>query len=242
VPWSSASRGGGGGQGRSLSRSQQEADLKDLRAAFPEYGALQSHVLQDVLARLDTTYQAFFRRVQSAEQPGFPRFQGRGRYHSFTDTEYGNGAHLENGFLVLAKIGRLAVRWSRPVVGTTKTVTQDRHPFPQGGWLVGRLLLCRGTPTTWLFTCRRTAEERLIGTVQARENTLQHLAVDVSLLWPNFFDGGRLGALAGQGDTLTTLLPGNLALFQAGIVEFTATAQDNSAARSCWGVGLSLYL
>ena len=67
------------GQGRSVSRFQQEAELKEIRAAFPEYTAIHSHVLQDVLARLDRTYQAFFRRVQAAEKPGFPRFQGRER-------------------------------------------------------------------------------------------------------------------------------------------------------------------
>ncbi len=39
----------------SVTRSQQEAEVQDLRAAFPEYAALHSHVLQDVLARLDTT-------------------------------------------------------------------------------------------------------------------------------------------------------------------------------------------
>ena len=45
----------------SLTRSQQEAELKAIRAEFPEYAAIHSHVLQDVLARLDRTYQAFFR-------------------------------------------------------------------------------------------------------------------------------------------------------------------------------------
>src|SRR6476660_3642459 len=49
----------------SVSRYQQEAELKDIRAAFPEYAAMHSHVLQDVLARLDKTYQALFRRVQT---------------------------------------------------------------------------------------------------------------------------------------------------------------------------------
>src|SRR5262249_59849455 len=44
----------------SVSRFQQEAELKAIRAAFPEYTAIHSHVLQDVLARLDKTYQAFF--------------------------------------------------------------------------------------------------------------------------------------------------------------------------------------
>ena len=60
----------------SISRFEQAAELKDIRAEFPEYAAIHSHVLQDVLARLDKTYQAFFRRVQRGEKAGFPRFKG----------------------------------------------------------------------------------------------------------------------------------------------------------------------
>ena len=120
-------------RGISVSRYAQEAELKTLRAELPEYRALHSYVLQDVLARLDKTYQAFFRRVQYGEQPGFPRFHGKDRYHSFTDKEYGNGARLENGSLVLAKLGRLAVRWSRPLAGTIKTVTISKEA---DGWYV----------------------------------------------------------------------------------------------------------
>src|SRR6476469_6221750 len=56
----------------SVSRFQQEAELKDSRAEMPEYAAIHSHVLQDVLARLDKTYQAFFRRVHAGERAGFP--------------------------------------------------------------------------------------------------------------------------------------------------------------------------
>jgi putative transposase len=39
----------------SVSRFQQEAELKAIRAEFPEYAAIHSHVLQDVLSRLDKT-------------------------------------------------------------------------------------------------------------------------------------------------------------------------------------------
>src|SRR5689334_8292768 len=117
----------------SISRFQQEAELKDIRAAMPEYMAIHSNVLQDVLARLDKTYQAFFRRVKAGEKAGFPRYQGRDRYHSFTYKEFGNGATLDNGFLVLSKIGRIAVRWSRPIEGTPKTVTVSREA---DGWYV----------------------------------------------------------------------------------------------------------
>ena len=67
-----------------VSRYQQEAELKDIQAAVSEYAVSHSHVVQAVLARLDTTYQAFFRRLVNGEKPGFPRFQGRERYHSFT--------------------------------------------------------------------------------------------------------------------------------------------------------------
>src|SRR6266849_2620480 len=114
-------------RGVSLTRYSQEAELKALRADLPDYAAIHSHVLQDVLARLDKTYQAFFRRLANGEKPGFPRFHGRDRYHSFTYKEYGNGVRLDNGFLVLSKIGRMAVRWSRPIEGTPKTVTISRE-------------------------------------------------------------------------------------------------------------------
>jgi putative transposase len=62
-----------------VTRYQQEAELKAIRAEFPDYAAIHTHVLQDVLTRLDTTYQAFFRRVANGVTPGFPRFHGKDR-------------------------------------------------------------------------------------------------------------------------------------------------------------------
>jgi putative transposase len=131
--WSNASSptSGATSPSRGISRSQQEAELKDIRAALPDYAAIHSHVLQDVLARLDKTYQAFFRRVRAGGKAGFPRYQGRERWHSFTYKEFGNGAALDNGFLVLSKIGWLAVRWSRQLEGTPKTVMISREA---DGW------------------------------------------------------------------------------------------------------------
>jgi putative transposase len=139
-------------RGVSLTRYQQEAELKALRADMPEYAALHSHVLQDVLARLDKTYQAFFRRLANGEKPGFPRFHGKDRYHSFTYKEYGNGARLDNSSLVLSKIGRIAVRWSRPVEGTIKTVTVSKEA---DGWYAS--FSCAEVPTQPLpFTGKET--------------------------------------------------------------------------------------
>ena len=61
-------------RGLTITCSQQQAELPDLKAALPEYADIHSQVLQDVLTRLDKTYQAFFRRVKAGEKPGFPSF------------------------------------------------------------------------------------------------------------------------------------------------------------------------
>jgi putative transposase len=83
---------------------------------------------------VDRAFRAFFRRVAAGETAGYPRFHGRNRYNgynSLTYPQFGNGATLENGYLVLSKIGRISVRWSRPLAGTPKTVTVSREA---DGW------------------------------------------------------------------------------------------------------------
>jgi putative transposase len=111
----------------SITMAGQSAQLPDIKAARPEYQDIHSQVLQDVLTRLDRAFQAFFRRVRHGETPGYPRFKSSTRYDSFTFKQFGNGATLDNGFLVLSKIGRIAVRWSRPLEGAPKTVTIRRE-------------------------------------------------------------------------------------------------------------------
>jgi putative transposase len=125
----------------SISRFEQAAELKNIRAEVPEYAAIHSRVMQDVLARLDKTYQAFFRRLQRGENAGYPRFQGRNRYHSFTVMEVDNGVRLDNGFLVLSKTRRISVHWSRPIEGTPKIMTVSKEA---DGWYVA--ISCADVP------------------------------------------------------------------------------------------------
>jgi putative transposase len=135
----------------SITAASQSAQLPGIKEVRPEYREVNAQVLQDVLSRLDRAFQAFFRRVKAAETPGYPRFKGRERYRSFTYKQLGNGVTLDNGFLVLSRIGRLAVRWSRPLEGTPKTVTIIRDA---DGWYV--CISCADIP------CRplpRTGEE-----------------------------------------------------------------------------------
>ena len=113
----------GRGQGHAPTGAEQQAELPDLKAEFPAYAAVHSQVLQDVLTRLDRTYQAFLRWVAAGEQSSFRRFQPATHSHSFTYKQFGNVAKANNDCLVFSNFGRLAVVWSRPLAGTAKTVT-----------------------------------------------------------------------------------------------------------------------
>jgi putative transposase len=115
----------------SLHYSHQANELPDLKAECPDYAEVHSQVLQDVLHRLERALRDFFRRIREGEKPGYPRFQGRNRYHSFTYPQYGNGAVLDGGILSLSKIGRVPLRMHRPLEGTPKTVTISREA---DGW------------------------------------------------------------------------------------------------------------
>ena len=68
----------------SLSYNQQAAQLPEIKELRPEYHAIHSQVLQEVLRRVKKAYDNFFRRVTFGQTPGYPRFQGYGRYDSFT--------------------------------------------------------------------------------------------------------------------------------------------------------------
>ncbi len=122
-------------RGVSVSYYQQQAELPGIRVAMPDYARVNAQVLQDVVLRVERAFQAFFQRIRDGKTPGYPRFHGRDRYTSFTYPQVGEhgGARLDNGILVLSKIGRISVRWSRPLEGTPKTVTVSREA---DGWYV----------------------------------------------------------------------------------------------------------
>src|SRR5690242_9595866 len=104
-------------RGVTVTYYQQQAELPGVKEAMPEYAEVNAQVLQDVLLRVDRAFQAYFQRMRGGQAPGYPRFHGRDRYNSFTYPQVGDhgGARLDNGFWVLSKIGRIAVRWSRPL-------------------------------------------------------------------------------------------------------------------------------
>jgi putative transposase len=104
----------------------QKRDLVEIKEERPEYREIASHVLQDVLNRLDKAFSAFFRRVQNGETPGYPRFKGRDRYNSFTYPD-GAGWKLDGDRIILTKIGNIKIKLHRPLDGKIKTVTIKRE-------------------------------------------------------------------------------------------------------------------
>ncbi len=117
----------------SIGYHEQKAELPGVKDVRPEYKDIQAQVLQDVILRLDRAFKKFFTGITNGENVGYPRFKNERRYHSFTYPQYGNGASTDNGFLVLSKIGRVKVLWSRPLEGTPKTVTIRQEA---DGWYV----------------------------------------------------------------------------------------------------------
>ena len=86
-------------RGVTLSAYGQMVKLREVRELRPEYAAIHTHLLQDVVTRLDRAFRAFFRRVKAGEKPGSTRFKGRDRYSTFTfkDAANHNGVRLVAG-------------------------------------------------------------------------------------------------------------------------------------------------
>ncbi len=95
-----------------------DATLETCRCFYNDCLAERKTVVQD----LDKAFDAFFRRVKAGEDPGYPRFKGRTRWRSFGFKEDGNGFRLDGRRLKLSGIGRIAVRWHRPIEGQIKTL------------------------------------------------------------------------------------------------------------------------
>lgn len=97
----------------------------------PALKTVHSQVLQQAQIRVDLAMKAFFRRVKAAktkgkkaEDPGYPRFKGKGRYDSFTFTQA--GFSVSENAVKLSKVGEIEAVIHRPIEGKVKTLTIRR--------------------------------------------------------------------------------------------------------------------
>jgi len=107
---------------RNVSTTDLYALAKRYRQTFPYAAQVFSQTAQSVIEQVDLAFQAFFRRLKAGERAGYPRFKGRGRFNSFLFKQFGAGARLDGRRLKLYGVGRVRVRWHRPVEGEIKTV------------------------------------------------------------------------------------------------------------------------
>jgi putative transposase len=107
--------------GESITYYQQKATLPERKKHISALKEVYSQVLQNVVERLDKTYQAFFRRVKTDEKAGFPRFKPESRYTSFTYPQ--SGFAVKEKFIALSKIGDVRIKLHRQIEGKIKTCT-----------------------------------------------------------------------------------------------------------------------
>jgi putative transposase len=123
-----------------------------------EYQQIGSHVVQNVLHRVENAFQGFFRRVKCGQTPGYPRYQSHKRYDSFCFPDH-SGWKLTGNRLSITGIGAIKVKLHRAVQGTIKTTTIKRE----------------GTHWYVTFTCEIKAQLRLPYTDEA-------IGIDLGLL------------------------------------------------------------
>jgi putative transposase len=87
---------------RSISYFESKRMLPLWKEDWPELKEVYSQVLQEAVQRVDLAYKAFFRRCRNGEDPGYPRFKGKGHYDSLTYPQ--SGFSLDGNILHLSKI------------------------------------------------------------------------------------------------------------------------------------------
>jgi putative transposase len=112
---------------KSISYYDQSNALKEIRSFDEGIAQLNFSASQDILRRLDKSFQAFFKRIKSGDKPGFPRFKGRDYFHSITFPVYGDGIKLKNRKLYVQNVGTIRIKLHRNIEGTIKTVAIKRQ-------------------------------------------------------------------------------------------------------------------
>jgi len=117
---------------KSISLYATQIELTKWKTNKPELIEVFSQVLQNAQLRVDLAFKAFWRRCKAGENPGFPRFKGKGWYHSITYPQSGFRLHPDGVYL--SKIGRVKIVLHRPIQGAIKTCTVKKTPT--GKWYI----------------------------------------------------------------------------------------------------------
>lgn len=124
--------------GKTLGKFEQSRHLTDART-LPEVKSHLRTIQSDSLERVDEAFKAFFKRCKKgAGKTGFPRFKGRDRYHTFSQSyEPQRACPLKGDKLTVPGVGFCRVRLSRPIEGRCVQLRITRRA---DGWFA--LLVC----------------------------------------------------------------------------------------------------
>lgn len=125
---------------RSISRWAQQHRIKERRAVNPYAFNVPFSTLAIVIEDLENAYKGYFRRVKAGEKPGFPRFRSRNEFDSF-GIRPKLGCYVDGRRFKIKGIGRIAVRWHRPMEGRIRIVRVARRP---DGWYA--CFVCESEP------------------------------------------------------------------------------------------------
>ncbi len=101
----------------------QKRDLVNSKKLFPEYKDLPSHTLQDVIARVEKTFDRWLGGDSNGKRSGKPRFKGQGRFRSIAFPDPVKPEHINGRFIQLPKIGKLKMILHRPLPDGFKVKT-----------------------------------------------------------------------------------------------------------------------
>ncbi len=120
--------------GKGLNFIEQSRHLTEART-LPDVKSHLRTIQSDALERVEAAYQAFFRRLkEGVEKPGFPRFKGIDRYHTFSlKLEAVRACPIKGDKITIPGIGSCRVRLSRPFEGKAKQIRITRRA---DGWYV----------------------------------------------------------------------------------------------------------
>jgi putative transposase len=93
----------------------QKRDLTNSKALFSEYKELPSHTLQDVIARVEKTFDRWLKGDSNGKRSGRPRFKGKGRYRSLAFPDPIKPEHIQGKFIQLPKVGKVKMILHRPI-------------------------------------------------------------------------------------------------------------------------------
>jgi putative transposase len=108
---------------------QQYTEITELRAAEPRFAAVYRECEDATLRRLDLAFAAFFRRIKSGEEPGYPRFKPASRWNQIEFPHGDRALRLDNRQrrVVIPGSGGVLLRKGRniPEFGRAFVVTKN---------------------------------------------------------------------------------------------------------------------